>query len=469
MRAFFLFFTALVLSSCESMLVEKEQPYSPNSARLLFYVHSTSTNPPDIDFTISDIEIETLDGRFVPLLKDPVTLYAKVLGKEQVLISEAFAQPGTYKGLRIGISRASIKRDEGRASLKSPDKDYGLMLSSRIDLKAGESRVVSLAWDPTTSVEKAYKFRPAITIEEEYPSSRGLLLFISNSGSNYISVIDRSLERVTGAISVEQSPTGMALNSAQDLLYAVNSDSRTVSVIDTAQLRTIYTIPLNAGLKPVEVVFVPDSANSIDGKLYVINRLSNDVTVVATSTRRVIKTVPVGTFPSAIAADTNRKEVYVTNERSNSVSVISTVDNSVLATIPVDKKPTGMILGKDKLYVMNEGSFNISVISLAQRKVASTIILRDPPRKGLRAFDGRLFTANTGADSISFISSQEVVTRTIPGGDGPIGVAGDEKRNKLYIPNFNDGTVSVAEPIGEMLSKRIYVGRNPYGVVLLDR
>ena len=202
-----------------------------------------------------------------------------------------------------------------------------------------ESQVVSLAWDPDNSVEKGYRFAPSMSAEAQTPSSRSLLVFVSNSGSNYISVIDRSLERVIGAITVDENPEGMALNSTQDLLYVVNSSARTISVIDTARLSVIETIPLMVGLKPTDTVFMPDSPTSIDGRLYIINRMSNDVTVVGTLSKRVIKTIPVGTLPSAIAADAARREVYVANERSNNLTIIRTSDDSVAAQIRWTKGP----------------------------------------------------------------------------------------------------------------------------------
>lgn len=463
---FVLLISLFLLTSCEMMLVEGKRQYPAGSARLLLYMHSTSSNPPDVDFTISDITLETVDGRTVQAAAGPIEVNALTLAAGQILLKEAMVEPAAYRGIRIGLSRASLRRGEGRANLAT---EREIFIKERISLGLRESTVVSLAWDPDVSVEKGYRFAPAVAAEAQTPSSRSLLVFVSNSGSDYVSVIDRSLERVIGAITVDDAPEGMALNSTQDLLYVVNSGARTISVIDTAQLSVIETIPLMVGLKPTDVVFMPDSATSIDGKLYIINRMSNDVTVVSTSSKRVIKTVPVGTLPSAIAADTARREVYVANERSNNLTVIRTSDDTVSSQIPVDKRPMGIILGKDKLYVLNEGSYNISVVSPSLRRVTSTIALSDPPARGTRAFDGRLYIANAAADSITFISSLDVMTRTIKAGGGPIAMAGDEKRNRLYVANYSDGTVSLAEPIGEKMITKLYVGKNPYSIVLSDR
>ncbi len=450
------------------MLVDNPPPsFPPDAARLLFYMHSASTTPPDLDFTISDISLVTRDGKTIKVSGDPVSINSASLVSGQIFIKDALVKGDTYAGIKVRVSKASIKRGEGRASLSTADQD--LLIKTWIIIRPGETQVVSLAWNAESSIEDSYRFVPAIHAEEQSPSSRSLLLFVSNSGSDYISVIDRSLERVIGAVSVEGKPMGMALNSTQDLLYVVNSDARTISVIDTAQLTVINTIPLGAGIKPTEIAFMPDSQDSIDGKLYVVNRLSNDVTVVSTSARRILKTIPAGLSPSSIAADASRKEVYVTNERGNTVNIINAIDDTVAATVIVDKRPMGMITGKDKLYVLNEGSNNVSIVSLAARKVSGIITLRDAPRKGLRAFSDRVFLASTSADTLAFVNSFDVVTRTIPAPSGPIAITGDERRNMLYVVNAGDGAVSLVEPIGERFIKKIFIGKNPYWAVLIDR
>jgi YVTN family beta-propeller protein len=435
-RSFFLsiFF---IIASCGQMQVETPLDYQGDAARLLFYIHSTSDKPLDIEFTISWIGIEAENGNLVRVAEGPLEMSALDLVDRQIFIKEAFVEQGSYKGIKIGISNASIKRGAGRASLALPQPEG----------------VVSLPFDTRSQV----------------PSARRLLLFISNSASNYVSVIDTSLERVIGAVTVGEGPMGMALNSTKDSLYVVNSGSRTISIVDTAHFYVIDTIHLAAGLGPTEIAFMPDQDGSIDGKLYTINSISNDVTVVSTFTKRILRTITVGENPSAVAADTTRREVYVTNEGSNNVSIISAVDDSVIGTVTVDNRPTGLAIGEEKIYVFNEGSGTISKILPSSRTVEETVSLVEPPKRGLKAFNERLFVTSASTDTITFLDSQDVVSRTLEAGAAPLLLAADEERDRLYVTNNGGRTVTLFDPIRERRVKELTVGKSPYEAVLIER
>lgn len=465
----FLVLFSCLLVSCANLFVENHAPSSASDARLLFYMHATSSAPTDIAFTISEIKIQAEDGSWIKIMDGPIEIKSAALVDRQILLKEASIEPGLYKSIKIIISKASVKGREGYTSLALPQPAGEVMIKSDIRLKRKESFVACVAWNQEKSIAKGFIFQPSMEAELQTPSARELLLFVSNSASNYISIIDRGLERVIGAVTVGDRPMGMALNATKDRLYVVNSGSGNVSVVDVAQFQVLDTIQLTAGIGPVDVVIMPDERNLIEGKLYITNRLSNDVVVVSTLTRRIIKTIPAGISPSSIAADTVRKEIYVTNEKSNDLSIINAINDSLAASIKVDNKPTGIVVGKDKIYVFNEGSNRISVISPSLRTVVSTIALDGPPKRGMQGFGGRLFVANTAADALTFLNPQEVVTRTIPVRTRPIGLAGDEKRNRLYVTNHGDYTVSLLDPIGEMMLKELYVGKSPYGALLLER
>jgi YVTN family beta-propeller protein len=97
----------------------------------------------------------------------------------------------------------------------------------------------------------------------------------------------RSIATVTAAALawlVAPAPA-LALNA-----YITNEGSNNVSVINTATNTVIATIPV--GFAPFGVTVTPDST-----KVYVTNQFSNNVSVIATATNTVIATIPVGPQP----------------------------------------------------------------------------------------------------------------------------------------------------------------------------
>ncbi len=468
-----LLFAVLVLvASCAEFIDELPSRIQvTGEPRLLFYIHSTSSSPVDIDFTVMELAVKNSSGVWITALDEPVTLRSVSLSNSQRLLGEAFVPEGLYSELRMTVSAASIRSGVSRASLSVADQGVLEPNSIELNLTTGQSTVVTLAWNPNESIEKRVLFNPDIKVDPQRSSARELIMFVSNSGSDYVSVLDMSLERVTAAVSVGSRPMGMTLNATGDTLYVVNSASRTISVVDPIHFEQRDLIDIAGGIEPTDVVFVPDGEDSIEGKLYVTNRMSNDIAVISTYTRRLLKMLQVGLAPSHIVANPERKEVYVTNEFSNTVSIISTVDDTVTANLRVNGPPVGLALNSDDnmLYVFIEASNSVAVLSTIDRVLVETIALEQGPARGVVGFDNRLFVGSSSSDTMTFLTRDNVIIRTIDSGADPSGFSVDEIRNRLYVTNTGDDTVSVVDPLGHRIVKDLQVGKGPYGIVQMER
>jgi YVTN family beta-propeller protein len=80
---------------------------------------------------------------------------------------------------------------------------------------------------------------------------------------------------VIATIPVGNNPFGVAINPTNGLVYVANSDSGTVSVIDPKTNTVVTTIPV--GSSPTGVAI-----NPTNGLVYVTNDSSNTVSVVST-------------------------------------------------------------------------------------------------------------------------------------------------------------------------------------------
>jgi YVTN family beta-propeller protein len=76
-------------------------------------------------------------------------------------------------------------------------------------------------------------------------------------------------------ITVDQGPTVLAVNSSGSRVYVGNSGSNTVSVIDTASNREVATVPV--GVEPIGVAVAPNGR-----RVYVANSASSSVSVIDT-------------------------------------------------------------------------------------------------------------------------------------------------------------------------------------------
>jgi len=140
---------------------------------------------------------------------------------------------------------------------------------------------------------------------------------------------------VTATIPVGDTPIGVAVNPATNTVFVTNGGSNTVSVISGPAYTVTATIPVGSG--PIGV-----AVNPLTNTVYVTNSSSNTVSVINGSTNTVTATIPVGSSPSAVAVNPLTNTVFVTNAGSNTVSVISGPAYTVTKTIGVGTEPVGV-------------------------------------------------------------------------------------------------------------------------------
>jgi YVTN family beta-propeller protein len=216
---------------------------------------------------------------------------------------------------------------------------------------------------------------------ERATASQTTKVYVSCWNDASIAVVDpRAPERLRASIAVGQHPTAMLLNKSGALLYVVNSNDDTVSVIDTARDREIERINVRLaedaliGSSPESLALSADEAT-----LFVANAHSNAVAVVALSPQasgrstateannnnrseparsRVRGFVPTGQYPSAIAVA--GQTIFIGNGKGTGFENSSViVNNSGRApNIPNDRFPVGRGRGAGQ-----GGQYSIAIVA----------------------------------------------------------------------------------------------------------
>ena len=84
--------------------------------------------------------------------------------------------------------------------------------------------------------------------------------YITDAGSNTVSVIDTATNTVVSTIPVGSIPFGVGVTPDGSKVYVANQGSNTVSVIDTAT-NAVSTIPVGSGPVAFGIFIQPPSAN----------------------------------------------------------------------------------------------------------------------------------------------------------------------------------------------------------------
>ncbi len=153
-------------------------------------------------------------------------------------------------------------------------------------------------------------------------------VFVSNTASDNVTVINGSTDRVVANVAVLDDPMGLAVDASNRTVYVADNRSNEVTVISVPSLTV--TTNISVGTSPTGVAWDPGS-----DRIFVSDWGSSEISVLSGATERVVANVAVGSEPYGIADDNTTGNLYVANEGSNNVSVVSASTASLNATVPV--------------------------------------------------------------------------------------------------------------------------------------
>jgi len=255
----------------------------------------------------------------------------------------------------------------------------------------------------------------------------------------------------------------MAANPRRNEVYVVNTKSGTVSVLDTVSIRVTAVIPVHR-----DPYFI--SVDSAGRRAYVANSGSNNVSVLDLDSRREITVAGTGEQPGLAQISPDSRSLVVTNQRSGSVSVFAvgagdTPPQRTLqlrAAFPGCPGATDVVILPDssKAFVACSGGHQVMAIGLAaapdswaarQDPSLTTdhiLALLDvgamPVHLALKPDGGEIFVSNFGSDSISEISTwTNEVGGTYTIGSKPVRGIVSRDNSVLWVSNFGADLVSL--------------------------
>jgi len=248
---------------------------------------------------------------------------------------------------------------------------------------------------------------------------------------------------------------------------------------DTAESQSIV------GLMPVQAAVVLSGT-----RVYVANSHDDTVSSFSPTSPTPVTTIslPAGSAPSFVATAENAS-VYVANSGNNTVSAI-TMANNVLEQpvygIPVGIDPVSLAETPNlqKLYVANRGNGggggSVSSINPVDRSVnppISNAIWVSPVSVAARSDSNRAYVLDQGSGLVWPIdtASDSVLSPTQCGHDPcsvSVGVGAnfmlyDSTRNRLYVSNPANNTVTYLDASTDALPARVIPVANPVSVAVL--
>lgn len=314
-------------------------------------------------------------------------------------------------------------------------------------------------------------------------------VFVSNEDSGDISVLQASTGQLLYNVPVGKRPRGLRISPDQKLLFVALSGSPKggphvdestlpppdrsadgIGVIDVARRRLQRVLPSGAD---------PEAFDIVGERLFVSNEDTAQASIVALRSGQVELSLPVGGEPEGVTARPDGGVVYVTSEADGELAVIDVALRRLVTRVKVGQRPRAVAFLADgsRAFVTNELSGSVSVVDSRQHRLEQTIVLprpsgdAPPPRPmgiavspdGQRAY----VTTGRGRSVVELELRGRSVVRTLPEvGARPWGIAVTGDGKQLYVANGPANEVAVIDTAAWRVTRRIPVGRGPWGAVI---
>ncbi len=503
----------LLCSMCTS-IEEQGVRRADDQGQVTVFLNGPDKAVQDISFELLTIRIAGEDGVTHEIMDQPLALRSFDVRNRQVFLGEQFLTKGKYTTLHLAVDKASVSRKKRMASLALPEKEIRIPVD--IEVNAAQNTTVFLVWHADASIVDGFQFNPVMTVQGEVPQVNSLLVYVTNEGSDNVSVINRQLQEVVGTVMVGREPRGVATGTLRDRrkVYVANSGSDSISVIDATTGKAESEIPIRHGATPVDIAVLKIAPNN--ELLFVANKTSHTVSVIELLSLLEIEWINVGTGPVAIAVDPpleaflgssslsaddiniirnfreNFAHVYVVNQNSNDVTVITydIIGKRVrdIAQLRVEWRPVALTVDprQAKVIVVNNNSENISVIDIVEvikgnvSGAVDTIMnigyshtgaVTDPIFERIyltKENPGETVIVKTfsGDRGVDVRSSFPPVIGRIPLGGSPLSLLIDTDARNIYVVNRALEHVSVIDKSTNKEVKTIPVGKKPYDIAI---
>jgi len=307
--------------------------------------------------------------------------------------------------------------------------------------------------------------------------------YVSNGGSNTVSVLDLVYLRTDRTLQVGSGPSALAVNPVRNEVYAVNMQSGSVSVIDALANRVVATIPVHR--LPHFIAVEPTGHVA-----YVVNSASNTVSVLDLDHRREIGVAGTGEQPWVDRISPDGRTLVVSNRASGSISVFDVKPYESEGAAPGLPRLRAAFSGcssagdiailpdSSKAFVACSGGDQVMAVSLAAAPASwaakqNPSLMRDhllcflavgkkPESLAMKPDGGEIFVSNFGSDSISEIATwTNEVGGTYTIGSRPLRGVVSQDNGTLWVSNSGADSIGIYSIDDGKLAGSVHTGSVP--------
>ncbi|MGB8259928.1 MAG: YncE family protein [Terracidiphilus sp.] len=293
------------------------------------------------------------------------------------------------------------------------------------------------------------------------------------NGSGSVSVIDAQSNSVAATIPVRRLPVSIEVDPAGELAYVANSGSNSISVVNLKDRREVAV--LGTGEEPASARIAPDGKT-----LVVANRKGDSVTLVDAVTRQVRSVFEGCPGASDVVILPDSSKALVACSAGHQVMVVTLVRAAQPATpaapdrlealLDVGQAPTHLTLKPDggETFAMNSASNTVSELYNSTDEVGATYLIGDNPVRGVVSYDNQfLYVANQHSQYVNLYAIDDGRRAgSVHVGDGPSALAFSAAGHLLFVVDSGSGDVAVVRTSSRSLFTLLPAGRSPNAIAV---
>ncbi len=290
-------------------------------------------------------------------------------------------------------------------------------------------------------------------------------LYVSGGNENIILIYPIVKQKIGDADTItlgkkwpnKISPTGIAVDDSQGVLYTVTKENNSMYVINLKTNKIIKQYPLSA--EAYSCMLSPDKKT-----LYISLWGGNKIAFYDVTQQKITDSIAVENNPNEIILNKKGSVLYVANAGNNSVSVINTNTKKVTEVISASLYPTnltgsttnGLALSQDEktLYIANADNNCLAVfdVSIPFNSVSKGFIPTGWYPTSVKSYGDKIWVTNgKGFTSLPNPNGPQPISKN---DDSGYQKSPTEKKEVQYIGGLFKGTLSIIkEPNTEQLKK----------------
>ena len=289
------------------------------------------------------------------------------------------------------------------------------------------------------------------------------MIAVTNNGQSTqtIQLIDVKTEKITDEKIIDKAWYGLQFNDKDDMLYASGGNDNIILIYPIVNERLLTPDTIRLG-KPWPIKISPtglavDDQNQL---LYVVTKENNSLYIIDLTSKKIINKISLSSEAYSCILSPDKDILYISLWEANKVVFFSTNQQQITDSVSTQYSPNELLLNKkgDYLFVANGGDNSVSIINTQTKKVVEVISSAVHPTKltgsttnGLALSDDEhtLYIANADNNCLAVFNvsniGESVSEGFIPTGWYPTTVK--YCKNRIWVAN-GKGFASMANPKG---------------------